>query len=106
MAITIIENNAEQKFEELLKIKDKNIIVDFYATWCGPCKMLAPVLDAVADEMGDSVEIYKINIDEHAEFSIKKNVTAVPTVMFIKDGEIKATEVGFMSKDQVLDYLD
>lgn len=106
MTVTIIEQNAEQKFEELMKIKNKDIIVDFYATWCGPCKMLAPVLEAVADEKSESVEVYKINIDDHAEFSIKKNVTAVPTVMFIKDGKIKATEVGFMSKDEVLDHLD
>ena len=106
MAITIIEKNAEQKFNELLQIKGKDIIVDFYADWCGPCKMLAPVLAAVAKEKADSVEVYKINIDVHPEFAIQKSVMSVPTVMFIKDGEIKSTEIGFMSKDEIMDHLD
>lgn len=105
MTVTIIEKDAEQKFEELLQTKGKDIIVDFYADWCGPCKMLAPVLAAVAEEKGDSVEVYKINIDVHPEFAIKKSVMSVPTVMFIKDGEIKSTEIGFMSKDEILDHL-
>ncbi|MGI5825565.1 MAG: thioredoxin [Bacillota bacterium] len=106
MAIEIIEKNAEQKFNELLQVKDKDIIVDFFASWCGPCKMLSPVLEAVADEKPDTLEVYKINIDDHPEFAIQKSVMSVPTVMFIKNGEVKSTEVGFMSKDEILDHLD
>ena len=97
----VTKNNFE---EEVLK-SEQTVLVDLYADWCGPCKMLAPVLAAVAEEKGDSVEVYKINIDVHPEFAIKKSVMSVPTVMFIKDGEIKSTEIGFMSKDEILDHL-
>ncbi len=106
MAITIIENNPEQKFNELLTVQGKDIIVDFFATWCGPCKMLSPVLEAIAAAYPDTVEIYKINIDEHEAFAVQKQVMAVPTLMFIRDGEVKSTEVGFMSKDEILDHLN
>ena len=105
MTVKEITQNPEAKFEEIMNIKGKDIIIDFFATWCGPCKMLKPVLEAVAAEKADTLEVYAVNIDDQAEFAIKNNVTAVPTVLFIKDGEIKAREVGFMSKDEVLDHL-
>lgn len=105
MTVKEITQNPEAKFEEIMNIKGKDIIIDFFATWCGPCKMLKPVLEAVAAEKADTLEVYSVNIDDQAEFAIKNNVTAVPTVLFIKDGEIKAREVGFMSKDEVLDHL-
>lgn len=105
MTVKAIEQNAEAKFNEILGIKGKDIIIDFFATWCGPCKMLKPVLENVAEEKSDTLDVYTVNIDEHPEFAIQHSVTAVPTVMFIRDGKIKATEVGFMSKDEILDHI-
>ena len=73
-------------------------VVDFFATWCGPCKMLAPVLEELSEEMGDSVEIVKIDVDENMDLAMEYQVSTVPTVVFMKDGQEVARKVGFSPK--------
>ena len=84
----------DENLEEL--IKGKNVIIDFYADWCGPCKMLSKVLEDI-----DEIEIIKVNVDEHQDLAIKYNVMSIPQINFIKNGEIYKTEIGFRSKDEI-----
>lgn len=83
---------------EVLK-STKPVLVDFFATWCGPCKMQAPVLEALAQELGDSVTIGKVDIDQDTELSIQYGVMSVPTLMVFRDGKITATMVGVQDKE-------
>ena len=103
MAITVLEQ--ENNLDELVK-DDKKVIIDFFAEWCGPCKMLAPVLHNISDELGEDVDIIKVDIDKHEEIAAKYDVQAVPTLVFVKDGKVNNTEVGFMSKQAILDMLN
>ncbi len=98
--ITITKENFEQ---EVLK-SDIPVLVDFWATWCGPCKMLAPVIDEIAEE--GNVKVGKINVDEEGELAIKFNVMSIPTVMLFNKGQVVKTTVGFMTKDQLKSELD
>lgn len=83
-------------FKELIS-SDKPVLIDFYAEWCGPCKAFAPVLDNLKHEMGDSVNIVKIDVDKNQELSVKLQVSSIPTVMIYQNGEVKWRKVGSQS---------
>ena len=85
---------------------DKPCIIDFYATWCGPCKMIAPILEAVATEYAGKVTVVKINIDENPLTPQHYGVRGIPTLMLFKDGEIEATKVGALSKSELAKFID
>jgi len=90
-------------FEELTS---KGIVlVDFWATWCGPCRMLGPVLDQVAEEMGDDVMIGKINVDEEQDLAVKFGVRSIPAMFILKDGEIRESFVGVKDKAALVSAL-
>ena len=96
MAVSITPENHEAE----IKKANKPIILDIYATWCGPCQQMAPILEELEKEMGDIYKFAKLNVDEAREISIKEyGVTSVPTFVFIKDGVVKGKETGYMSKD-------
>ena len=82
------------------------VLVDFWAPWCGPCKMIAPVLEQVAEHYGDRLKIVKINIDDHQETPAKFGVRGIPTLMVFKDGENVETKVGAVQKSQLIQILD
>jgi thioredoxin 1 len=100
------EISSTQQFDEILKNSKTPVFCDFYATWCGPCKMLSPVVDEVAEELAGKLEFIKVNVDENIELAARYGVMTIPTVMIFKNGEQVAKSVGFSPKDEVLDFIE
>jgi thioredoxin 1 len=86
-------------FEQTISASSVPVVVDFWAPWCGPCKAIAPILDELATELGDSARICKVNVDSNAEIAGKFEVRAIPTILIFKDGKVSETVVGLTSKD-------
>lgn len=82
------------------------VLVDFWAEWCGPCKMLAPILESVVDDYAGKIKIVKLNVDEHPETAPKFGIRGIPTLILFKDGEVLTTKVGALSKSQLTDFLN
>ena len=82
------------------------VLVDYWAEWCGPCKMIAPVLDEVANEYGDKLKVVKLNIDENQSTPPKYGIRGIPTLMLFKNGNIEATKVGALSTSQLTAFID
>ena len=100
-----IINITNDEFNEVINNSDKVIIVDFWATWCGPCAYMVPILEDVASER-ENIIIAKVNVDEEIELSNKYNITRIPTMLVFKNGEMKKELVGIMSKETILQYID
>ena len=82
------------------------VLVDFWAEWCGPCKMIAPILDEIAQEYGDRLRVAKLNIDENPNTPPRYGIRGIPTLMLFKDGNVEATKVGAVSKSQLTAFID
>ena len=104
--MTEVTSITDASFEQEVVKNDKPVVVDFWAEWCGPCKQLAPVLDQVASELGDSVKVVKMNIEESPETPTKFGVRGIPTLMVFKGGELVDTKVGGMPKGQLQSWLE
>lgn len=89
---------------EVLKA-EKPVLVDFWAEWCGPCKQIAPSLEALADELGEKMTVAKLNIDENPMTPSKYGVRGIPTLMLFKDGQVAATRIGAMPKSKLLEWV-
>ena len=98
--------NYEASPEKWVYEGDKPCIVDFYATWCGPCKMIAPILDEIADEYQGKLTVAKLNIDQNPGTAPKYGIRGIPTLLLFKNGEVAATKVGALSKGQLKEFLD
>ena len=94
-----------QIIDEVLK-NEGLVVVDFFATWCAPCQMLAPVLIVLDKKYGDEVEFYKVNIDESEDAAIRYGVSSVPTLIFFKDGEEIDRQVGFADEDELSNWIE
>lgn len=97
---------TDDSFEQEVLSSDTPVLVDYWAEWCGPCKMIAPVLEEVADEYGGKVKIAKLNIDENPNTPPTYGIRGIPTLMLFKDGEIADTKVGALSKTQLTEFLN
>ena len=92
-------------FDELLQ-SEKLVIVDFWATWCGPCRMLSPLLDEVEAEMEDKVEVVKVNVDDADEIAMRYRIMSIPTLLFFKNGQMVDRSVGAMPKSALVDKIN
>ena len=101
-----IKNVSDAAFEADVLKSSKPVLVDYWAAWCGPCKMIAPILEEVAKEYGDKITIAKLNVDENPETAAKFGIRGIPTLMLFKDGQVAQTKVGAMSKSQLTAFLD
>ncbi len=99
--LTFEEKNFE---EEVLKAEGK-VLVDFYADWCGPCRMMSPVIDDIAKELDGKVKVGKVNVDNNQELAIKYDVMSIPTIMVFEKGNLIKTFVGVTDKQEILDVL-
>ena len=102
MEISLTKDNFEV---EVLK-SDKSVLVDFWAPWCGPCRMLAPVLAEVAAEKGDKIKVGKVNVDENPELAAQYGISGIPAMLLFKDGKVVATSVGFKPKAELEAFVD
>ncbi len=101
-----ITHTSDEKFQDDVIDSDKPVLVDYWAEWCGPCKMIAPILEEVAGEYTDRVKICKIDVDANQETPPKYGIRGIPTLMLFKNGEVEATKVGALSKSQLQAFLD
>lgn len=95
---------TEENFEEEVLKSDKPVILDFYADWCGPCKMMSPIIDEIAEEVED-IKVGKINTDENLNLAQQYQIMSIPTIMIIKNGEVVKTFVGVTSKNEILEEI-
>jgi thioredoxin 1 len=105
MSENIVHTTDTEWETDVLK-SDKPVLVDYWAEWCGPCKMIAPILKEIADEYGDRLKIVKLDIDANQETPPKYGIRGIPTLMLFKGGEVEATKVGALSKSQLAAFLD
>ena len=97
---------SDDAFENDVLKADQPVLVDYWAEWCGPCKMIAPVLEEIAEEYSGKVKIAKLNIDENPATPPKYGIRGIPTLMLFKNGNVEATKVGAVSKSQLSAFLD
>jgi len=101
-----ILNLSDATFDQELAKITVPVVVDFWAPWCGPCKMIAPILDEIANEKGDAVKIAKINVDENQGLAARFGVRAIPTLLYFKGSEVREQSVGMSNKKDIISKLE
>lgn len=97
---------TDETFEADVLNSESPVLVDFWADWCGPCKMIAPILDEISDEYDGRIKVAKLNIDENPNTPPKYGIRGIPTLMLFKNGNVEATKVGAVSKSQLTAFID
>ena len=101
-----IVHTSDASFEQDVLKADRPVLLDFWAEWCGPCKMIAPMLNEVADELADRVTVAKLNIDENPQTPPRYGIRGIPTLILFKNGTVEAQKVGALSKAQLKEFLE
>ena len=101
-----IFNVTDEEFDKEVLNAEGPVLVDYWAEWCGPCKMITPILDEIANEYKDRLKVCKLNIDDNESTPPKYGVRGIPTLMLFKNGNVEATKVGALSKSQLVAFLD
>jgi thioredoxin 1 len=98
-------NLNKESFSKVISEENKTVLVDFWAPWCGPCKALTPILEEIADELGEKVGIYKVNVDENTDLAQEHGVQSIPTLLLYKNGSLSETIIGLKSKDELVELI-
>ncbi len=101
MEITLTKEN----FEEVVQKSEKPVLIDFWATWCGPCKMISPFVEKIAEERED-IKVCKVNVDEQEELAVEFGIMSIPTLIIIKDGEIVGKTIGYRNYEELTAFID
>ena len=102
--MSVLKITSENYDEEVIN-SEKTVLIDFYADWCGPCKMMSPIIDQIAEEKADSLKVGKVNVDENQDLAMKYGIMSIPTVVVIKNGQVEKTFVGLRDKNEILNEL-
>lgn len=102
MASDLVLNLTDANFDSEIAASTVPVVVDFWAPWCGPCRMLGPVLDQLADEKAGALKVAKVNVDESPNLATRFNVRSIPMLLYIKDGQVRDTSLGVLSKDAIV----
>ena len=97
---------TDADFEEKVLNSKNPVLVDFWAEWCGPCKMIGPILQELAEELGNKIKIIKIDVDKNNQTAVKYSIRSIPTLMIIKDGVVQAQHIGAASKSQIQQFIN
>lgn len=100
-----IVNITNDTFEQLVLKASKPVVVDFWASWCGPCRMVAPIMEELADEFGDIVQIAKVNVDEQGELAAQFRIMSIPSILVFKNGEVVEKIVGARAKEEFAELI-
>ena len=106
MASDLIKHISDASFDDDVLKSSTPVLVDYWAEWCGPCKMIAPILDEVAESYGGKLQVAKMNVDENRDVPAKFGIRGIPTLMLFMGGQLAATKVGALSKAQLTAFLD
>lgn len=96
---------TSENFDNEVKKSDKTVLVDFYADWCGPCKMMSPIIDEIAEELGDNIKVGKVDSDENIELAEEFGIMSIPTILVFKNGQVVKTFNGVTAKSEILEAL-
>ncbi len=100
--IILTKDNFEK---EVSSESEKAVLIDFWATWCGPCKMIAPFIEEISEEYSDTIKVGKVNVDDEPSLAAKFGITSIPTLLLIKNGEVVKTSVGYIPKEKIVELL-
>ncbi len=103
--MTAIKNCNENDFENEVLKSNLPVIVDFWAEWCGPCKMLTPILEELSNEMKNEINIVKVNLDENQDLAMKYSIRSIPTLLLFKEGNLIDTKVGLLPKNEIVTWF-
>ena len=106
MSSDLIQHTSDAAFDADVLQADRPVLVDYWAEWCGPCKMIAPILDEVSKDYDGRLKVAKMNVDENRDIPAKFGIRGIPTLMLFKDGQLAATKVGALNKAQLTAFID